>query len=463
MSIFQVFRKKETKAADLLLTNEDWKILSSVLFRYVNRDQNINPIVYKTDYITKAYLYNAVIYSIISLRANAAKGIPWLVYKIKNAQKFRQYQNITRKDLNLFKTLTLKEQALEEVEKSPINTLIKNPNPYMSFSDIIEGLFVYRDTTGDAYLYRVDNVSTKEIIQLHLLPADKTKIVGGPFIDPIKGYRVDTIFSEILQPEKVMHWKYFNPLWDGRGGQLYGISPLVAAVRMINVDNEGVNNEYASFANEGVKGILTGTEQTEIEFTKEQGDNLVKKLKKATERAKAGDGNIAVNRAPLNYVEIGKSPVDLGELDSRKFNKEIFCNIFRIHPALLSSDASTLDNLKEARKSLMTLSVMPDMDSLRENLNTMIRASFGEEWFIDYDIMAISELQEDIEKLGKTLAGMDWITPDEKRNATNYDDYVPDPNNPAKQIYTNMGQIPLGYGMDSSFDKIDEEINKRRK
>jgi len=459
MNIFQRIFKKE---APILFTNEDWKILSNVLFRYVNREQNINPIVYKTDYITKAYLYNAVIYSIISLRANAAKGVPWLVYKIKNSQKFRTYRNITRKDMNLHKTLTLKEQSLEEVDNTPLNALLKDPNPYMSFADIIEGLFIYRDITGDAYLFHVDNNSNKEILQLHLLPADKTKIVGGGFLDPIAGYRVDTVFDKPLEREKVMHWKYFNPLWDPDGRQLYGISPLVSAVRMINADNEGINNEASAFLNEGVKGIITGTESTEIEFTKDQGDLLAKKLKKATERAKAGEGNVMFNRAPLSYVRIGETPVDLGVLNSRKFNKELFCNIFRIHPALLSSDASTLDNLKEARKSLMTLSVMPDMDSLRENLNTMFQAAFGPEWFIDYDIMAISELQEDIEKLGKTLSTMDWITPDEKRAATNYDDYIADPSNPAKQIYTDMGKIPLGYGMDSGFEKIDNEIDKRR-
>jgi HK97 family phage portal protein len=453
------FRKQETKAAEVLLTNEDWKILANVLFKYVNREQNINPIVYKTDYITKAYLYNAVIYSIISLRANAAKGVPWLVYKVKNSQKLRQYRNITRKDLNLQKTIVLKEQALEEIERGPINNLIKNPNPYMSFSDIIEGLFIYRDCTGDAYLFHVDNNSTSEIVQLHLLPADKTKIVGGVFLDPVLGYRVDTVFDKPLLPEKVMHWKYFNPLWSADGSQLYGISPLVAAVRMINADNEAVNNEYASFANEGVKGILTGTENTEIEFTKDQAELLVKKLKKATERAKAGEGNIAFNRAPMNYLKIGETPVDLGVLDSRKFNKEIFCNIFRIHPALLSSDASTLDNLKEARKSLMTLSVMPDLDSLREGLNSMVTKSFGEEWFVDYDIMAISELQDDIEKLGNTLNVMNWITVNEKRAATNYDAYK-DKN--ADILMTDMGKVPLGYGMDSRLEPIDEEIEKRR-
>jgi HK97 family phage portal protein len=266
----------------------------------------------------------------------------------------------------------------------------------------------------------------------------------------------------MLPPDKVTHWRYFNPLWDNTGRQLYGLSPLVAATRLINADNEAVNNEWASFANEGVKGVLTGTDtkNTEIEFTKEQAELLQKKFKKATLRAKKGDGNIAFNRAPLNWLKIGETPVDLGVLESRKYNKEVLCNIFRIHPSLFSSDASTLNNLKEARKALMTMSVMPDLDSLRNNLNVTIQEAFGTEYYIDYDIMEITELQDDIEKIGRTLQTMDWLTANEKRDYTNYDLY---PSGAADLLFTDMGKVPLGYGMDTSFERIDEEIEKRRR
>jgi len=459
MKVFsKIFARKEP--INYEMNNEDWKLLGQMLFRYINRDQDINTIVNKTDYIDKAFLYNATVYSIIALRANAAKGIPWLVYKIKNSQKLRQYQGITQKGLDLYRAIVLKEQALEEIEKGPIYDLFKKPHPEMTWADIVEGLFVYRDVTGDAYLYQVDNPSTKQIVQFHLLPADKTRIVGGTFLDPIKGYRFDGLSNKPLPPEKVMHWKYFNPKWDSDGSQLYGMSPLVAATRLINSDNAGINNETASFANEGVKSILTGTDNADIDYSKEQMDLLLKKFKRATERAKAGEGNVLFNRPPLNLLKIGETPVDLGVLESRKFNKEMLCNVFRIHPSFFSSDASTLNNLKEARKGLMTTSVMPDMDSLRDNLNAVIQASFGDEWFVDYDIMAISELQDDIEKLGRTLKEMDWITINEKRAATNYDTYD---DKLADILYTDMNKIPLGYGMDSGFDKIDEEIEKIRK
>ena len=458
MSIFDRFRKKAPE--DYQLTNEDWQAVSRMLFRYVNRDQNINTFTNKTDYIDKAFAYNATVYSVINMRANAAKGIPWLVYKITNKQKHRQYTAMTHKELNLRKAISLKEESLEEVENTPLNVLLKKPNPMGSFQDLVEGMFIYRDVTGDAYLFKVMNPAKSEIIQLHLLPADQVKIVGGTFLNPINGYRFDGEFDKPLEPEKVMHWKYFNPKWRNDGSQLYGMSPLIPAAKTINADNAGINNETASFANEGVKAIVTGTDQTEIEFTKDQADLLIKKFAKATKRAQEGGGNLMFNRAPLNLLKIGETPVNLGVLDSRKYNKEILCNVFRIHPSLLSSDASTLDNMKEGRKALMTMSVMPDMDSLRDNLNSMFQASFGDQYYVDYDMMAISELQDDIEKIGRTLQNMDWITDNEKRIYTNYEAY---PNPAADVLYKDMGKIPIGTELDSGFDQIDEEIQKLRK
>jgi HK97 family phage portal protein len=309
-------------------------------------------------------------------------------------------------------------------------------------------------------VYAVTNPATKDIIQLFSLPADQVKIVAGSYTDPIKGYKFDGLSKEMLDKNLVAHWKYVNPIWQSNGSGLYGMSPLKAASRVINNDNSGVDSETASFTNEGVKGIITGTNDKDIDFTKEQADELLKKFRKYNEQARKGKGNLAFNRAPINYHKIGETPVDMGVLDSRKFNKEILANIFRVHPSLLSTDASTLDNFQTARKALMTMSVLPDLDNLRDKLNNLVRRFYGEQYYIDYDIMAIDELQEDLEKKAKTLNSMDWITPNEKRRATNYDDYESEA---ADRIYTDMGQVPLGMSMDTSIDEEDKQIEELRK
>lgn len=444
------FNKKEK--------SQDLDELNRMLYQLLNQGMPINKLVNLEDFITLAYMFNPTVYSIISLISRAAKGIPWLAYKVGNQSKFRRYQGITRKDMNLGSVLRLKEESLEEITDTQLNKVLEKPNGHQTMPDFIEELFTYKNVVGNAYIY--DVAMPSELRELHSLPAHKVKIIGGDFLNPIKGYTFDMLTKDMLPVEKVQHWKTFNPNWKGDGSSMYGMSPLMPGARIINADNLGVDNQSASFLNQGVRGILTGTQVTDIPFTKEQGEAIQKRWKKLNAQARAGEGDMVFNRAPLAFVKIGETPVDLGVMDARKYNKEVLCNMYGIHPSLLSSEASTLDNFKEARKQLITNAVMPDLDNLRDKLNTIIRRIYGPQFYVDYDIMAISELQDDLEKLGRTLQGMDWITINEKRRATDYDDYE---HPAAEQLYTDMGKIPIGQDIDTSFDRIDEELEKVRK
>ena len=437
--------------------NQDLDDLNRMLFELLNKNMPINKMVNLEDFITLAYMFNPTVYSIISLIARAAKGIPWIAYKVTNQPKFRRYQGITRKDMNLGSVLRLKEEALEEITGTQLNKVLERPNGHQTMPDLVEELFTYKNSVGNAYIY--DVAMPSELLELHSLPAHKVKIVGGNFLNPVTGYTFDALSKLILPVEKIQHWKTFNPNWKGDGSSLYGMSPLMPGARIINSDNMGIDSQTASFLNQGVKGVLTGTQETQIPFTKEQGEELQRRWRKLNQQARDGKGDMVFNRAPLAFVKVGETPVDLGVMDARKYNKEVLCNMFGIHPSLLSSEASTLDNFKEARKQLITNAVMPDMDNLRDKINRVITRIYGPQYYVDYDLMAISELQDDLEKLGRTLQGMDWITINEKRRATDYDDYE---HPAAEQLYTDMGKIPIGQDVNTDMEWIDQQIDKAR-
>jgi HK97 family phage portal protein len=452
MKIFGYELKKTTPPVN----NEEYQRYMYLMHEFVNGKQPIPIGLTLTEFITKGYAYNPMVYSVVNLRSNAAKGIPWLVYKVKNKNKLKAYNS--QKPVDLRAKMILKDGALQEVEGTSLNKLLEHPNPNQSWQDIIEAQFIYRDVVGNAYFFMPTNPNTKKVTHIYTMPADKVKILAGTWLDPVQGYLMQDIRNESIAPENVAHWKYFNPIWQADGRYLYGMPPLVAAAMVVTQENMAMVAQTAAFMNEGLKGIITGTEQTGIEFTKEQAAAMQEKFQKST--GFMNKGKLQFNRAPLNFVKIGETPVDLGILEARRFNKELLCNLYRIHPALLSTDASTLNNMTEARKALLTMSVLPDMDNLRSIINNKIAITHGEEYYVDYDFMAISELQDDIHKLSQTLAGMDWITDNEKRVATQYDNY-PDPG--ADTLYKPMGLMPIGAEFDTGFDRIDQELNKARK
>lgn len=429
------------------------------IFRYLNYNIPVpigdNP----TNYIKQGYAYNPLVYAIISLRANAAKSIPWLVYRVKNQSKMRDIRAMTKKwgdPIAMHRLQEVKSDNLEEVSDTPLNELFERPNKNDTFQDLVEKTFIYRDTTGNSYIYLISNEVTKKVISMLPLPADHVKIIGGDIMTPVKGYVVNTLMNrDTLEPQNVLHWKYPNPLFMPDGRWLYGMSPLRAAAAIIMQENMAIQGQTAAFLNEGLKGIITGTEQTNIEFTPEQAKQVRDNFKKQS--GYKNKNNIAFNRAPLSFVKIGESPVDLGVMEARAANKEILCNIFRIHPSLLSSDASTLNNLTEARRALMTMSVLPDIESLKAHLNERVAKSFGPEWYVDYDQMAIPELQEDSETLARTLQAMDWVTTNEKRSATAYDRYE---NEGADKLYQPFGLTEMGEDIDTGFDEIDKNLNR---
>jgi HK97 family phage portal protein len=436
-----------------LPNNEDYIKVFNMIYRMLQREHPVPIGQNLTDYILKGFAFNPSVYTVVTMRATAAKGIPWLVYKVKNKKKLREYSGITNKAHNLDRSLKLKEESLEEVEGTPLNELMKRPNAYQSIQDFVEELWIFRDVVGNAYWQNIANPITGKVLQMHTLPGDRVQIIGGTPLEPVGGYILDYRSGEKLEPENVVHWKYPNVIWQPDGRSLYGMSPLKSAAMTISQDNMAIVGQSAAFQNEGLKGFITGTDQTDIEYTPEQAAELVEIL-----AAKTGFKNnrkLAFHRSPLQFIKTGESPVDLGVMEARKLNREILCNIYRIHPSLLSTDASTLNNFKEARKALITTSVLPDLDSLKDHFNERVAKSFGPEYYIDYDLMAISEIQDDLHTLAQTLKVMDWVTINEKRAATQYDKYEDES---ADKLYQGMGLQELGGEFDTGFDSIDRNL-----
>ena len=133
------------------------------IFRYLNYNIPVpigdNP----TNYIKQGYAYNPLVYAIISLRANAAKSIPWLVYRVKNQSKMRDIRAMTKKwgdPIAMHRLQEVKSDNLEEVSDTPINEIFERPNKNDTFQDLVEKTFIYRDTTGNSYIYLISNEVT---------------------------------------------------------------------------------------------------------------------------------------------------------------------------------------------------------------------------------------------------------------------------------------------------------------
>jgi phage portal protein BeeE len=161
-----------------------------------------------------------------------------------------------------------------------------------------------------------------------------------------------------------------------------------------------------------------------------------------------------VTPSNLKWSAFGLSPVDLNIAKGKEEMAVELSNVYHVPISMISQANSTENNMIEGRKALITDAVIPIVEARKSVYQRKLLPKFGDNLVIEYDYTIFSELQEDLEKLSKTAAAMWWITPNERRAMTNYDQKK-DPL--MDRIYTPTGLIPLeDLGM--NMEDVDSEF-----
>jgi HK97 family phage portal protein len=385
------------------------------------------------EFVRDAYSYNPDVFAVISLISRSVSAVPWVVHEVKNQKAYRKYMRMPSeaKQHNLARVMIAKEQAMVEVESgNPLWDLLERPNPYMGRSEFFEAMVGFKLITGNSYVHGVKidtGVNAGKYGELWVMPAHLMEIIASK--DPehiIRSYRLNWYRGTDgidIPADEVMHLKYFNPNYEVPGQHLYGMSPLQAARRVVTRSNEAYTANAKMLKNMAPPGILMLNDDG-VDFTDTQASDLEKQWTRKLGSDKAG--KIMVTAAKFDYKQLGLSPVDLNILESQKMDLRDICNVYGVSSELLNDpDNKTNSNKKESRSALYYERVIPELDTIRDELNRWLVAPYskmdGKQYHIDYDLSAIPALQEDMEKVTKQLLDAWWLTPNEKRTAQGYD------------------------------------------
>jgi HK97 family phage portal protein len=376
-------------------------------------------------YIRDGYQRNATIYSIINLIVKAATTIPMTVYRVQNEGSAKQYKAMTSGVMDgnaMYKANILRKRAFEEITDSDLEALLKRPNPEQSFSAWLGELVAFGKLTGNRYIYGIgpdSGPNQGKFTELYSLPSQLVEIVSGGVMQPVAGYKIQYNSMIEVAPEYICHIKDFNPDYDSSGSNLYGQSPLRAGLRVLSANNEAVTTGLKYLQNQTSRGMLISKDGN---LTEIQAQALKDKFRKNYQGA-ANAGDVIITPKDLSWVNFGLSASDLSLIEQYNGTVKDLCNIYNIPVQLLNNtDSSTYNNMKEAKKALYQNAVIPELIKIRDELNRWLAPKFGkgDEYFIDFDFTAISEMQEEVDKLVTQLANAWWVTPNEKRDAMNY-------------------------------------------
>ncbi len=376
-------------------------------------------------YIRDGYQRNATIYSIINLIVKSATTIPMTVYRVTNEGSAKQYKAMTSGVMDgnaMYKANILRKRAFEEVKDSELEALLKRPNPEQSFSAWLGELVAFGKLTGNRYIYGIgpdSGPNEGKFTELYSLPSQLVEIVSGGIMQPVAGYKIQYNSMIEVPPEYICHIKDFNPDYDSSGSNLYGQSPLRAGLRVLSANNEAVTTGLKYLQNQTSRGMLISKDGN---LTEVQAQALKDKFRKNYQGA-GNAGDVIITPKDLSWVNFGLNASDLSLIEQYNGTVKDLCNIYNIPVQLLNNtDSSTYNNMKEAKKALYQNAVIPELIKIRDELNRWLAPKYGkgDEYFIDFDFTAISEMQEEVDKLVAQLANAWWVTPNEKRDAMNY-------------------------------------------
>lgn len=405
--------------------------------------------------ITKGFGENPDVFAIINQQASKSMIVPYAIKDVEDEMalsKIKSYpiDSTFQQKLAINK---LKKKAYKTDSEKPMP--LDKPNPLQSWSDIIYLYKVYMQSCGNAYFYMVSptegmNAGVPQLV--YMLPAQWTQIVLKSNANmlsvesPIDYYIMQQGNQYIKFPaDNIIHIKRPNPFFDNTGSHLYGLSPLMAAIRNINSSNSTIDENVKASQNRGVYGFMhAGDGQSPLtsEQAKELKDRLVE-----MDNSEAKLSNIAGASAKIGFTRISLNTAEFKPFDYLSNDRNTLANCLNWNVDLLNETHSSqrtgfgTDTLIEARKRVMIDNIKPDLDLLASYFNSEFIQKFKgyEKSEIEFDITEMPEMQTDM----KTMA--EWInkvplSANERRAVFNYEEIEGDLMN---EIYIPTGLVNI--------------------
>jgi HK97 family phage portal protein len=373
----------------------------------------------------EGYERNVTVYSCINLIARSCAGIPWVLYqrgatptsKVRKVMTFR-----TAMKAFAGSPLAKSSAANAEIENHPLLRLIEKPNPLQSGAEYTEEVMSYLHMTGNSYETWVAGESRAALgrpLELWSLRPDRMYIIGGILgsgreISAFE-YRVGTGKLD-FDPKIILHQKFFSPLDD-----FFGLSPIQVAALIIDGDNSAALWNRKLLTNDARPPAALVIKGGAMDATDRE------RLKAELEARYSGPDNARrplIAEGDVDWKLLAMSPAELDWLEGRKMNRREIAQAYTVPPELIGDvDAQSYASKEQARKGLYQENICPLMDRRRDNLNNSVVPPFGDGLFLDYDRDQIEALHEDSQRMYLTLRSADWLSVDEKRAATGYDEW----------------------------------------
>lgn len=305
-----------------------------------------------------------------------------------------------------------------ELDTHPLLDLMSRPNEEQALERFIENAYATYLVSGNTYIERV-GLENRPPLELYVKRPDRMKVNPGNANQRVGGYTYEVAGQTYrFDPWQILHLKTWSPLDDW-----YGLSPLVAAARGVDVFNAGQAHNLALLQN-GARP--SGAWVNSSTMTDDQFRRLREQIDDAT---RVGNrGRPILLEGGISWQELGVNPRDLDFLAGQEDAARQIHAAYGVHPVLTGLQTGTFENQREAIRNLVNLSVFPFLDMLFGELTRWIAPAYGDGLRLSFDRNNFPAFTDDESELLERARGAykdGILTLNEARAMVGYD-VVPD-------------------------------------
>lgn len=351
------------------------------------------------------------------------------------------------------------------IYKHPMLDLLRTPNADTVQSELIKQLTVFFLTTGNAFLIATGPINRPALELLAVNPTVVELIEGDDgFTETIKVHGAEGQVQTFTRKEvngrfryfagaeaEIWHIKSFHP---GYGkGQLWGLSPLAPiAIEIEQYIEASVHN--LSLLKRGARP--SGAVKVNEMLT----DDQYQRLQQQLERFYSGSAN--AGRTMIleggDFVQMSQSNRDMDFATLKKNITETIYRSLNIPLVLVTTDASTYDNLSLSQLSLYDNSILPVINRLLDEMTSFLMSRFDKtgKYELCYDTDEITALEPRRTEQVNKLRESGVLTINEIRKQVGYD-----PIAGGDTIYINTNMMPIeDANIDASLEEARRLVSK---
>lgn len=349
----------------------------------------------------EGYQKNAIVFTCISKIAQSGAGIRWTLYKKRAGGK------------------------RTEIEDHPLLTLLSRPNPLMAQSSFMEAVIAYRMITGNSY---INAVKAKDGTVMELYPVNPhlMKVVPGAngfpqaYVFETSGRKVTFPVDFVKMKSDILHLKTFHP-----NDPYYGMSPLQAGLLQLDQSNAANTWNLALLQNSatpsGVLQMRVSDSNPSGSMTQDQYERIKAEFYEG-HTGQQNSGKPLILEGGLTWQQISMNPKDVEFLKGKEINAHDLARILGVPGEIIGLGNTTFNNYGEAREAFYDETILPLAGNIKDEFNAWLCPMFGPDLELDINKDEIEALVPRRERKFNTYAGANFLTVNEKRAATGYEE-----------------------------------------